>query len=75
MQFTKQARTFADQLTLLKGRGLKIEDEPKALHHLANISYYRLSAYLLSFQKSTCMDGNGSFIFWATVDDVQESQN
>ncbi len=36
---------YSEQLQRLKNRGLKIEDEKKALHLLENISYFRLSAY------------------------------
>lgn len=43
--YTKTAHTYADQLQQLKNRGLSIENEPKALHLLEVISYYRLSGY------------------------------
>ena len=43
--YTKTALSYADQLQQLKNRGLIIEDEPKALHLLEVISYYRMSGY------------------------------
>lgn len=43
--YTKTALSYADQLQQLINRGLTIEDEPKALHLLEVISYYRLSGY------------------------------
>lgn len=43
--YNKLALTYAAQLDLLKERGLQIEEEPKALHLLEVISYYRLSGY------------------------------
>lgn len=43
--YTKTALSYADQLQQLKTRGLTIEDEPKALHLLEVISYYRMSGY------------------------------
>lgn len=43
--YPKQLISFADQITLLKERGLSFNDEAKALHLLQNISYYRLSGY------------------------------
>jgi abortive infection bacteriophage resistance protein len=46
---SKPARTYHDQLTLLKSRGLCVPDEPFALHCLAHFNYYRLSAYRFSF--------------------------
>ncbi len=47
--YTKPALTFDDQLQQLKDRGLTIENDPKALHLLENISYYRLSGYWYPF--------------------------
>jgi abortive infection bacteriophage resistance protein len=43
--FSKAALIYADQITLLKSRGMIIFDEAKAEHLLAHISYYRLSGY------------------------------
>ncbi len=43
--YTKPAKTYAEQVGLLKSRGLKIENDKKAFHLLENLSYYRLSGY------------------------------
>ncbi len=43
--YTKKALSYAGQLQQLKNRGLIIANEPKALHLLEVISYYRLSGY------------------------------
>jgi abortive infection bacteriophage resistance protein len=43
--YVKPALSLTDQLTQLKKRGLKVEDEGRALHLLESISYYRLSGY------------------------------
>ncbi len=43
--YRKPATTYQQQLQQLQDRGLKIEDENKAIHLLENISYYRLSGY------------------------------
>jgi abortive infection bacteriophage resistance protein len=43
--YTKRALSYADQLSKLQSRGLKIDNAPKALHLLEQISYYRLSGY------------------------------
>lgn len=43
--YKKPALTYAAQLAQLKMRGLIVGNEQKALHLLANISYYRLSGY------------------------------
>jgi len=44
-QYTKGALTYQQQLDQLKSRGMVVKDEQQALSNLANISYYRLSAY------------------------------
>lgn len=43
--YNKPAKTYSEQLQLLKSRGLKINSETKALHLLEKLSYYRLSGY------------------------------
>lgn len=43
MLFDKKPLSITEQISLLKQRGLVIEDEEKAAMYLANISYYRLS--------------------------------
>jgi abortive infection bacteriophage resistance protein len=68
MNFTKTAKTFADQIVLLKSRGLRIEDELRANHILSNISYYRFSAYLRSYQKYN--DPTHTYMPWATFEKV-----
>lgn len=44
--YSKPALSYQEQLDLLKSRGLVVEDEKKAIHLLAHLSYYRFSAYL-----------------------------
>ncbi len=41
----KPAYSIADQISLLKQRGMLFRDEGNALHFLENISYYRLKGY------------------------------
>lgn len=50
MEYKKPPLTYQQQLDLWKSRGLIVTDELKATHYLANISYYRLSAYALPYQ-------------------------
>ena len=52
MRYLKPAKTFQEQIDILKDRGLLIDDEPNASDILQNISYYRLSAYFLPFQSA-----------------------
>lgn len=47
--FDKPSRTAQDLLALLQERGLHIANPDRARHHLANIGYYRLSAYTRPF--------------------------
>ena len=49
--YEKAPLNFADQLALLRSRGLVIPDEVKALAYLNEISYYRLSAYFVPYQR------------------------
>jgi abortive infection bacteriophage resistance protein len=49
--YNKTPLSFQDQLQLLKSRKLKINDEPKTISYLKEISYYRLSAYFLPYQR------------------------
>jgi abortive infection bacteriophage resistance protein len=49
-KYAKPPLTHEQQLDLLLKRGLEIPDRAKALHYLGNISYYRLSAYMLPHQ-------------------------
>ena len=46
----KPARTIADQIQLLKSRGMYFRDEPQATTLLKNISYYRLKGYWWDMQ-------------------------
>lgn len=50
--YNKIPLSFQKQIELLKSRHLIIDDEPKALSYLQEISYYRLSAYFLPYQKA-----------------------
>lgn len=45
MSFAKSACSYAQQLQILKDRGLIVPDEAFALHCLEHLNYYRLSAY------------------------------
>lgn len=49
--YNKPPLTYKDQVDLLISRGLIVTDRERAERHLANISYYRLSAYMLPYKK------------------------
>jgi abortive infection bacteriophage resistance protein len=46
---SKPAKTYQEQLDLLKSRGLIVQNEPFALHCLEHHNYYRLSPYRFPF--------------------------
>jgi abortive infection bacteriophage resistance protein len=50
--YNKTPLSFQEQISLLKSRGLIIDDDAKAISYLQEISYYRLSAYFLPYQAS-----------------------
>ena len=54
--YTKPPKTYAEQLQLLKSRGLKVNSDAKALHLLEKLSYYRLSGYWYPLLKTPKKD-------------------
>jgi len=51
MDRSKLWKSFTEQLNILKGRGLLVDNEAPALDYLDRIGYYRLSGYWYSFRK------------------------
>lgn len=49
----KPAYTIAEQIALLKQRGMHFRDEVSATHFLKNISYYRLKGYWWDMQEDS----------------------
>jgi abortive infection bacteriophage resistance protein len=68
-KFTKPALSVAEQIALLRRRGLKISNEAEAEHYLNFIGYYRLSGYSLPLSLKNI---NGSHDFKPNVsfDDI-----
>lgn len=52
MKYDEQPLTYQAQIDLLKSRGVVFADEAKAKYQLANVSYFRLSAYMFPFKKN-----------------------
>lgn len=50
MTYNRPWKSFAEQLTLLKERGLIVTDDAAALDYLERVGYYRLSAYWYPFR-------------------------
>lgn len=69
MQFDKNAFTHDQHIKLLRERGLIIADEKRATAYLSNISYYRLSAYMLPFQPGDG-DNHHQFIAGTTFEQI-----
>ena len=51
-RYYKPPLTYTEQVELLKSRGMIIPDAKRTERHLANISYYRMSAYMLPYKKN-----------------------
>ena len=69
-EYTKPPLTYKEQINLLKSRGLLIPDENRAERLLSNISYYRLSAYMLPCKEIKDGCYIDKFIDGKTWDDV-----
>lgn len=67
MSCHKPAKTYQEQLEILKSRGLEIPDEVRALHYLAHHNYYRLTAYRIPFTQPGNPD---QFLPGTTFDDL-----
>lgn len=68
--YNKQPLTYQQQIDLLKSRKLIIPDEERAKRHLANISYYRLSGYMLPYKQMQNGHFINDFTLGTTWDDV-----
>ncbi|OFY39318.1 MAG: Abi-like protein [Bacteroidetes bacterium GWF2_40_14] len=51
MKYSKPSLSIESQIQLIESRGLFFENKTKAIRHLSNISYYRLSAYMIPFKE------------------------
>ena len=65
----KPFKTYDEQLSILKKRGMKVPDEQKALGFLRSENYYRISGYWLTMLKSS-PNGKDSFSNSASFDNV-----
>lgn len=67
MPFNKTPKTHAEQLAILKGRGLVVTDDAFAEHCLRHHNYYRLSAYRFPFTEAENPD---QFLKGTTFDEL-----
>lgn len=70
--YTKPPLTIEDQIKLLQQRGLFFPDEQRSKRLLSNISYYRLSAYMLVFKPRKKANGDDTFAPGTTWDNVYD---
>lgn len=68
MIYNKPALTFQQQIQLLESRGLTILNKQEAERQLSVVSYYRLSAYMLSFQVKN--DPHHTYLQGATFEKI-----
>ena len=52
LPFPKPATTYAEQVSILQQRGIRVDDPASAEFFLQHLNYYRLSAYWLPFELS-----------------------
>lgn len=52
LPFPKPATTYAEQVSILQQRGIRVDDQASAEFSLQHLNYYRLSAYWLPFEVS-----------------------
>lgn len=68
--YNKPPLTYTEQVELLSSRGMVISNKQRTERHLANISYYRLSAYMLPYKQKEngkILDSFQEGVTWDTV--------
>ncbi|OIQ02621.1 MAG: abortive phage resistance protein [Zetaproteobacteria bacterium CG06_land_8_20_14_3_00_59_53] len=76
MSQEKPWKSFDEQLSILKGRGLQIDDEAAALSYLERLGYYRLSGYLYPFRAfEITKDAQGKLAGTRCVDHFMEGSH
>ena len=68
-RFTKPARTYAEQVSLLMQRGMVIADQARAAERLQRLNYYRLRGYWMSFEEDAA---DHAFVTGTTFEQVLE---
>ncbi|PIQ34792.1 MAG: abortive phage resistance protein [Zetaproteobacteria bacterium CG02_land_8_20_14_3_00_50_9] len=72
MSSGKPWKSFEEQLAILKGRGLQVDDDAKALNYLERLGYYRLSGYLYPFRGFEIIKDENGDIATRRVDNFQD---
>lgn len=61
LKYEKPPKTIEEQISILRERGLVIQDEEMVKYYLTNISYYHLSIYFKFFQEKNKFHKNTQF--------------
>jgi len=51
MAYNRPWKSYKEQLTILKSRGMTVSDAAKAINYLERLGYYRLSGYWYPFRE------------------------
>ncbi len=72
MRYQKPPTSIEQQITIMRNRGLIIEDESYARQCLQFVGYFRLSGYALPFQLNYNNDGSHTFIRNTCFEDISD---
>lgn len=76
MNAAKPWKSFEEQLAILKGRGLQVDDDAAALNYLERLGYYRLSGYWYSFRQfEMTTDERGNLTGYERSNDFMEKSH
>ncbi len=75
MSQDKPWKSFKEQLSILKKRGLLVDNEPAALDYLGRIGYYRLSGYWYPFRQLKLTDDGHGEIQYKRLDQFVEGSH
>jgi len=68
--YSKEHKTFDEQLKILHARGLIVSNDKYAITKLQHINYYRLSAYFLPLQHKKSSENKNQFLPNTTFEDI-----
>lgn len=75
MSQDKPWKSFVEQLTVLKDRGLLVDNEAAALDYLERIGYYRLSGYLYSFRELKLTQNSQGQVKYHRLDEFKDKSH
>jgi len=63
MAYNRPWKSYEEQLTILKSRGMTVSDEAKAINYLERLGYYRLSGYWYPFREIQYTTASGKLSY------------